>query len=128
MLVDVDGDPIFAIRPDAVLEAETLNPDVVFDTKWKKLKPNRKNLGVEHGDVYQMIAYARAWGVTRLILLYPWRKETANKDGILRRWTVTRSNSASDVATVALDIATVDVGAPDRVVATLRDIVDSPGP
>ena len=123
MLVDVDGDPIFAIRPDAVLEAETQNPDVVFDTKWKKLKPDRKNLGVEHGDVYQMLAYARAWGVTRLILLYPWRKETANKDGILRRWTVTRSNSDLDIATVALDIATVDVGAPDKVVATLRKIV-----
>ncbi len=118
-ITDADGDTLFAIRPDAVFDA----PDrtIVFDTKWKNLKPDKKELGVEQGDVYQMLAYARAWGATRVILLYPWRKETSDKNGPLRQWTVAHSNCA-------LDIATVDVGAPDKVVATLRDIVDSPGP
>lgn len=118
-ITDADGGLLFAIRPDAVFDA----PDrtIVFDTKWKKLKPDKEDLGVEQGDVYQMLAYSRAWGATRLILLYPWRKETSDKDGPLRQWTVAHSNCA-------LDIATVDVGAPDKVVATLRDIVDSPGP
>lgn len=118
-LTDADGSPLFAIRPDAVFDA----PDrtIVFDTKWKNLKPDKKDLGVAQGDVYQMLAYARAYDAARVILLYPYRKETADKDGILRRWTVARSNSA-------LDIATVDVGAPDSVIATLREIVDSPGP
>ena len=117
-ITDADGGPLFTIRPDAVFDA----PDrtIVFDTKWKNLKPDKEDLGVEQGDVYQMLAYARAWDATRVILLYPWRKETSDKDGPLRQWTVAHSNCA-------LDIATVDVGAPDKVVATLRDIV-SPGP
>ena len=119
-ITDADGGRLFTIRPDAVFDA----PDrtiIVFDTKWKNLKPDRKDLGVAPSDVYQMLAYARAWDATRVILLYPWRKETSDKDGPLRQWTVAHSNCA-------LDIATVDVGAPDKVVATLRDIVDSPGP
>ena len=119
VITDADGGRLFTIRPDAVFDA----PDrtVVFDTKWKNLKPDRKDLGVAPGDVYQMLAYARAWDATRVILLYPWRKETSGEDGPLRQWTVAHSNCA-------LDIATVDVGAPDKVVATLRKIVDSAGP
>ena len=113
------SDRLFETRPDIV--AETLEGSIVLDTKWKELKRG-DSLGVAKDDVYQMIAYAHAWGATRLILLYPWRKEAADRDGRprLRRWTVANSNCA-------LDIAMVDVGAPDRVVATLRDIV-SPGP
>ena len=116
-----DRGGLFGTYPDAVAEMPK-SKVVVLDTKWKELKPgeDRRKVGVEQGDVYQMLAYSRAWGATRLILLYPWRKETSDK-GILRRWMVANSNCA-------LDIATVDVGAPDRVVATLREIVDSPGP
>ena len=117
-----DRGGLFETRPDMV--AETLEGPVVLDTKWKELErggDNERKLGVKEGDVYQMLAYARAWDATRVILLYPWRKETSDKDGPLRQWTVAHSNCA-------LDIATVDVGAPDKVVATLRKIVDSPGP
>ena len=109
------SDRLFETRPDIV--AETSEGPIVLDTKWKVLeRSDKKNPGVAEDDVYQMIVYAHVWGATRLILLYPWRKETSDKDGPLRQWTVAHSNCA-------LDIATVDVGAPDKVVATLRKIV-----
>ena len=116
-----DRGGLFETRPDIV--AETSEGPIVLDTKWKALErggENERKLGVAQGDVYQMIAYARAHDAARVILLYPWRKETADKDGPLRRWTVANSNSA-------LDIATVDVGTPDSVIKTLREIVGSPG-
>ena len=114
---------LFETRPDIV--AETSEGPIVLDTKWKDLErggENERKLGVAQDDIYQMLAYARAHDAARVILLYPWRKETAGKDdGMLRQWKVANSNCA-------LDVATVDVGAPDSVIATLRNIVDSPGP
>lgn len=121
-LSDAQGE-FFGTRPDIV--AKTSKGPVILDTKWKKLergKDDDRKLGIAPGDIYQMLAYARAWRATRLILLYPWQKETAAPPGILRHWTVAHSDPQC-----TLDIATVNVGAPDRVVATLRKIV-SPDP
>ena len=113
-LHDADSRQLFRLMPDAVADM----PDGwnVLDTKWKALEPDKTDLGVKQSDIYQMLAYARAYEATRLILLYPWQKETAEPPGILRRWTVANSNCA-------LDIATVDVGNPEIVVDALRRIV-----
>ena len=47
---------LFALRPDIVVD-----DDIVIDTKWKVLETGEANLGVEQSDVYQMLAYARAY-------------------------------------------------------------------
>lgn len=101
---------LFALRPDIVV-----NDDLVIDTKWKELKPGEPTLGVKQADVYQMLAYARAYKAERLVLLYPWH-EGMDRPGVLRRWRVTGTNTA-------FDIATVGVGKPDSVRLTLREIV-----
>ena len=101
---------LFALRPDIVV-----NGDLVIDTKWKELKPGEPTLGVEQADVYQMLAYARAYEATRLVLLYPWR-EGLDRPGILQRWRVAGTSTL-------FDIASVDVGEPDSVRQTLREIV-----
>lgn len=102
--------PLFALRPDIVV-----HDDLVIDTKWKELKPNEPTLGVEQADVYQLLAYARAYKATRLVLLYPWH-EGLDQPGILRRWRIARTSTA-------FDIATVDVGRPDSVRLTLQQVV-----
>ena len=99
-------------------------------------------MGVEESDVYQMLAYARAYGAERLILLYPWRKELCRK-GIQRTWIVAEPTDRCAAATVPkeredapgreggpcrLDIAAVDVGRPDAVADALCAIVDSGAP
>ena len=139
------GEPerLFNLRPDAVIEApgRTSVPPVVLDTKWKRLTPHdphcERTLGVDQSDIYQMLAYARAYGAGRLILLYPWHKELGEheepdkKGGILRTWKAAEpgATAASSRAACRLDVAVVDVGspgavAPRAVAGALRAIVD----
>ena len=101
---------LFALRPDIVVDG-----DIVIDTKWKRLRPDNPTLGVEHADVYQMLAYARAYEARRLMLLYPWH-EGLPREPILRRWRV------AGTATV-LEVATIDVAKPQLVASALREIV-----
>ena len=151
LLDDTDKDasgkpkPLFNLQPDAVIEAPadaTVRP-IVLDTKWKRLTPHEprceRTLGVDQSDVYQMLAYARAYGAGRLILLYPWHKELGGheepherRSRILRTWTVAEPGTAAAGSETAcrLDVAVVDVGspgavAPGAVVRALRTIVDS---
>lgn len=115
-LTDADERPLFALRPDAVIgEAEGV---VVLDTKWKALRPGEEKLGVEQSDVYQMLAYARSYGASRLILLYPWTGELP-PEGRAREWTVAGTD-------IPLDVATVNVGRPDTVVDALRELLAGP--
>ena len=113
-LIGANGRPLFALRSDATIEAP--EGPIVLDTKWKRLAPGEETLGIEtlsvetlgvaQSDVYQMLAYARAYGVARLILLYPWT----------RRWTVAGTG-------IPLEVATIGVGCPDTAADALRRIV-----
>ena len=105
---------LFALRPDIVVDG-----NIVIDTKWTMLKPDEPGYGVDQSDVYQMLAYARAYDARRLVLLYPWHAGL-EPAGICRRWRV-------DKTSTIFDIATVDVGEPDRVPEVLMDIVNDPG-
>ena len=104
----------FALRPDILVDN-----DIIVDTKWKELKPNRPTLGVDQADVYQMLAYGRAYQAKRLVLLYPWHKGLA-APGICRSWRVKGKS-------MALDIAAVDIGRPDSIQTVLREIMGSAG-
>lgn len=120
-LVGRDRKRLFALRPDVVVDEPGHRP-IVLDTKWKQLTPRRtgheKTMGVSQSDIYQMLAYARAYGAKRLVLLYPWHREMDGPPGLNRRWTFTGSDCR-------LDVATVDVGRPDDVGDDLRRIIDS---
>ena len=107
---DRERERLFALRPDIVVDG-----DIVIDTKWKQLKAGETTLGVSQADVYQMLAYARAYRARRLVLLYPWHRDLP-KAGRLRRWKVAKSETT-------LEIAAVDVGRPEGVGETLRQIV-----
>ena len=113
----MDG-PIFALKPDMVIEAP--HGSVVLDAKWKWLAPREsrreKTLGVAESDVYQMLVYAQAYNAKRLVLIYPWNRKIDSSAGVCRRWT-------ADGVNRRLDIAAVNVGDPDGVKETLRKIV-----
>ena len=101
---------IFELRPDIVVDNDT-----IVDTKWKRLDPTERKLGVSSADVYQMLAYASAYQAKRVVLLYPWC-EGLQEQGICARWQVSGSSTV-------FDVATIDVGKPDEVRAVLREIV-----
>ena len=70
---------MFTLKPDIVVDN-----DIVIDTKWKKLKPEETTAGVEQNDVYQMLAYGRAYNAKRHVLVYPWQ-EGLGSPGVCRR-------------------------------------------
>ena len=115
-LKDKNSDNIFALCPDVVIEAE--NRPIVLDTKWKRLNPDKANLDVETSDVYQMLAYARAYDSARLILLYPMDEKKNLQQRIYRKWTVNGTDCS-------FEIAVVDVGRPDQVREVLHSIIHS---
>ena len=109
---------MFNLQPDIVIETQA--GPIVLDTKWKELNhEDGRKLGVTQTDVYQILMYGQAYNAERLVLLYPWR--SGLEKGINRRWQVVVS------ANRRLDIATVDVGNPLRVVTALRKIVRAEG-
>ncbi|MCY3689542.1 MAG: hypothetical protein F4Y22_00270 [Gammaproteobacteria bacterium] len=106
----------FQLRPDIVVD--DVDGKIIIDTKWKQLRPAKPNLDVQPADIYQLLAYARAYGANRVILLYPWHKDLDQpSDGICQRW-----SSAGD--STPFDIATVDVSKSNvQVRETLREIL-----
>ena len=71
----VDGEreeDAYRLRPDLVVRrgAEVL---LIADTKWKRvLLDRRRHLLPAEEDVYQMLAYAAAFGCHDVRLIYPW--------------------------------------------------------
>lgn len=102
----------FNLQPDIVVDG-----NVIVDTKWKELRPEKKDCDVKQDDIYQMLAYARAYGAKRAILLYPWHRGLEREPGICQSW-----QSSGD--SIPFDIATVDVTRRNRTVReTLREIL-----
>ena len=112
--IDTPDGPLFRLKPDIVVE--TPDGPMVLDTKWKRLDPGEKTLNIDSPDIYQMHAYAHAYDAARLILVYPWRQEVIAQPGIARHWRIYGTQRI-------LDIATVDVGCPELVAESLRQIV-----
>ncbi len=108
-----DG-PLFRLKPDIVVD--TPDGPLLLDTKWKRLDSADKTLSIDSVDIYQMQAYAHAYDAARLILVYPWRQEVSSQPGIARHWSIYGTHRI-------LDVATVDVGCPEGVVDSLRQIV-----
>lgn len=102
--------PAFLLKPD-ILVQRGRSPVVVADTKWKRLDPTIKDLGVSEADVYQLLAYAHRYEVDRVFLLYPHHpalgshglKRTFEIQGKIRLGVVTfdLSNLASVPTTLA---------------------------
>ena len=109
-----DGQGVFTLKPDIVVDG-----DIVIDTKWKVLNPEETTAGVEQADVYQMLAYGRAYGARRLVLVYPWH-EGLGATGVCRCWRVPGSSTE-------FEIVAVDVGRPASVLPLAKDIFDEPG-
>lgn len=65
------GKPHFRLQPDLLLISPRGRHRVIIDTKYKRLRPEQRGLGISRGDAYQMLAYAARFGCHRSLLLYP---------------------------------------------------------
>jgi 5-methylcytosine-specific restriction enzyme subunit McrC len=71
MLGQLAGKPVFRLIPDILLLSPSSDPYIIADTKYKHLYPNLTDGGVAEGDAYQMLAYARRWNCSQVLLIYP---------------------------------------------------------
>jgi 5-methylcytosine-specific restriction endonuclease McrBC regulatory subunit McrC len=73
-LARVDGDRMrraFALLPDVTVSQASI-VRLIADTKWKRLELTRSGyFKPNRADMYQMHAYASAFRVSRLVLIYP---------------------------------------------------------
>lgn len=94
---------LFRLRPDIVVRRGK-EVCCVVDTKWKRLSPEERKLGIAQGDLYQMLAYAEGYDSAAVLLLYPWdpaggAHESVHKQLVFeggRRSTVTIGEVALD--------------------------------
>ena len=62
---------LFRLRPDIVVRKDGASLCIV-DTKWKRLSPEERKLGISQGALYQMLAYAEGYAGSAVLLIYPW--------------------------------------------------------
>lgn len=70
---DEGGQRDFRLRPDIVVDDDQGGTLTVLDTKWKVLGRDTFDArqGVAEADLYQLHAYARQYGASNNVLLYP---------------------------------------------------------
>jgi 5-methylcytosine-specific restriction endonuclease McrBC regulatory subunit McrC len=71
-LAKKNGKNLFHLRPDILLmDSQTHQASLFIDSKYKRLTPSARSLGVTHEDVYQMLAYATRLNCPLGLVLYP---------------------------------------------------------
>ncbi len=73
LLRDVANHGKFQLKPDIVIDESPTIPQVIIDTKWKRLKRDSEDSknGVSQADLYQLFAYAHRYESPDNVLLYP---------------------------------------------------------
>jgi 5-methylcytosine-specific restriction enzyme subunit McrC len=111
--------PVHRLIPDILIESSSGRSKLVADTKYKRLVPNRIDMGVDISDLYQMIAYANAFHCPQMLLIYPSQSEQS---------TIIKDFNILD-GTGRLTIATVDLhrplNKPDPLIQELHTIFTS---
>jgi 5-methylcytosine-specific restriction enzyme subunit McrC len=100
------GAPVVAdshpTRPDILIRRADGGVAAVLDTKWKHV-----GAGIAPADLYQMMAYARLYACSRLILLYPAPPAQVVTD--LHPHGIPPTPDRLDVATIALERGTAEI-------------------
>lgn len=98
---------LFQLRPDIVVSAASA-PVCIVDTKWKRLQPTERKLGVAQADLYQMLAYSERYKCKSILLLYPWNHSGIEFRGIHKQMLFEEKDSKVTIGEVSLqDLGTV---------------------
>lgn len=98
---------LFQMRPDIVVNTAS-SPSCIVDTKWKRLKPSERKLGVAQSDLYQMLAYSERYQCKSILLLYPWTQLAGEFIGIHKQLVFEGKDSRVFIGEVSLaDLTTV---------------------
>lgn len=74
----LDNKKVFTMKPDIVISKD--GKDIcILDTKWKLIYENKlyesggenNKKGIKQSDMYQLFAYGKKYGVSKVVLIYP---------------------------------------------------------
>lgn len=100
---------LFQLRPDIVVNTASTTSCIV-DTKWKRLQPSERKLGVTQADLYQMLAYSERYQCKSILLLYPWDHGAAEFRGVHKQLVFEGKDSRVTIGEISLaDLATVPI-------------------
>lgn len=98
---------LFKLRPDIVVTTDQ-KPSCIVDTKWKRLEPSERKLGVAQADLYQMLAYSERYQCESVLLLYPWNHSGGEFQGVHKQLVFEEKTSRVTIGEVSLqDLKTV---------------------
>ena len=98
---------LFQLRPDIFVTTDQ-KPRCIVDTKWKRLQPSERKLGVAQADLYQMLAYSERYQCESILLLYPWSHSGGAFQGVHKQFVFEEKTSRVTIGEVSLqDLKTV---------------------
>ena len=111
------------LKPDITVWKER-SITCVLDTKWKRLDPGKKNLGVSPTDVYQMFAYAKQYACPDVVLVYPWHSELGS---IHRTYRIAppADISPSHQQQPRIHVVTIDLSDPGTLPQKTREVLQT---
>lgn len=95
-----DNRPLFRLKPDLLFRQGNAT-SLIIDTKYKRLDPVDRKLGISEADFYQMFAYAHRYACSRVILLYP---QTAEIPSPIRQRFLLEGTTGQVIVAATLDI------------------------
>lgn len=90
---------VLKLEPDLLFGGTP--PRLIADTKYKRLKPDEKRLGVSEADLYQMLAYSVRFKCRNVLLIYP-SIEGIDSTKLYAKFNVPEQDTQFTVATVDL--------------------------
>lgn len=93
---------LFQLRPDIVVTTDRA-PSCIVDTKWKRLQPAERKLGVAQADLYQMLAYSERYQCKSILLLYPWNHSGGEFLGVHKQIVFEGKDSKVTIGEVSLE-------------------------
>mgnify|MGYP002281427069 FL=1 len=98
---DETGRGRLLMRPDISFLDENKRPLIMFDAKWKLIDNADPLAALSAADLYQMSAYASAYGCSTIMLLYP--EQADLRAGQLYVLTIASSGARLALSAVPVD-------------------------
>jgi len=95
-----EGQHCFRLKPDLMFHQGAMTR-LIIDTKYKRLDPHDRTLGIREADFYQMFAYARRYACPQVLLLYP--QSSAMQEPVRRRFHL-EGDGTQEISAMTLDL------------------------
>jgi len=94
---------MFVTKPDITI-TNFVDENIIIDTKWKIIDPEKNKSNISQQDIYQMLAYSINYSSKDVFLLYPYQSNLS-QNGLYKTYKVNSAESKTNIhiASIALN-------------------------